>query len=135
MYTVPNNYLFIDLKNKYFIKGMKIRGTSTSGYPWSKHPPSYELGFSIDNMTFYTLFQETQSRRINDTSIYAEYCFETTVFFRYFRLTETSLVDNHREHGHYISWLDFYVITNFCTLYPNQYAKIHLFLLFFNILV
>ena len=113
----------MDLKTQYFITGMKIRGVDRY-YKWDFCQPSYALEFSNDNETFFPIYQERKSTRLNDTNLETEYHFDTRGYFRYFRLRETDLGKDNPEHGQYISWLDFYVITNFCSACSQTYSHL-----------
>lgn len=135
--TNPGGYLLIDLKKQYPISGILFMSSTYLAYPWSKHPPSYSLQFSNDNNVFQTLFEERKSTRINYENISTEISFNRTYKYRYFRIMMLDFSDNSKEHGQYISWLDFYTshvrnISCQCFKYQSNYLSYIFIILFDN---
>lgn len=134
--TNPGGYLLIDLKKQYSIAGIFFMGSSSNGYPWSEHPPSYSLQFSNDKSNFQTLFEERTSTRINYQNLSTEILFDTTYMYRYFRILMLDYAEGSNHHGMYISWLDFYSnlgqrISCHCFGFQNNYLA-YIFIMVFD---
>lgn len=131
--TNRNSYLQFDLKRNISIKIIQIHGcVNDYAYPWTAHPPSYSIQFSIDNIQYENVYQEIRSQRITSSILDTFYTFSLKKKYRYIRLIMTDAADGVNTHGLYMSWIEFFTdpFDNNCSK-DDFYACFHSKLLIF----